>query len=491
MKYNAQHLIIYLFFLVGTLLSALVRQGDLPRIVQKMCAYFVMQDLFQENGNHTCETPFTSVLLNAGESVIIVSKVNLIEKRFVTQLLNFGTKDLGKLTPTQIIQQETVPLQLDLNAIKSYLEHSKELPTTVRHSLMNIIPTPNLQHSETAIKDLMDEFTQSDTPLKNVLQPEFITVAPPICPVEDELVWFNVTNAAWHKPIYDVSLGSISPILATQKRTKINEITKQSIPSEIVDETTALSVLVRSATDTELMDSTFSEVRRILKIAFTEVLNIQDRQVLLNELERDPDVVNNIGLTPAKLPDLVENNPLVAIEILLKLMHSDQITEYFNVLVNMEMSLYSMEVVNRLTTSVDLPTEFVYLYISNCISTCETITDKYIQTRLVRLLCVFLQSLIRNKIINVKELFIEVETFCVEFSRIKEAAGLYRLLKQLEMGDGSSGNTLPTSSGSGVNATNGSLVTGNYNTDITTNTNSTSSSSTISNGNSSAAKSKE
>ncbi|XP_055310229.1 CCR4-NOT transcription complex subunit 11 [Sitodiplosis mosellana] len=455
---------------VGTLLTALVRQGDLSGIVQKICAYFVMQDLFQENGHHT-ETPFTSVLVNAGESIIIVSKVNLIEKRFVTQLLNFGTRDLGKLTTARIIQQETLPLKLDLNAIKAYLEHSKELPSTVRHSLMNIIPTPSLQHSDTAVKDLMEGFNQPDTPLKNVFQPEFITVAPPICPVEDELIWFNVTNPAWHKPIYDISLGSISATATSGKRNKTNETIKP-----------------HNSNDTAESDNC-SEARRILKQAFAEVLNIQDRQVLLNELEKDPDVVNNIGLTPAKLPLLVENNPLVAIEILLKLMNSDQITEYFNVLVNMEMSLYSMEVVNRLTTSVDLPTEFVYLYISNCISTCETITDKYIQTRLVRLLCVFLQSLIRNKIINVKELFIEVETFCVEFSRIKEAAGLYRLLKQLEtnqmeMGDGNSSTALPTTS------TTGSTVAA-ASPEIATNTNSTSSSSTISNGNSSAAKSKE
>ena len=176
--------------------------------------------------------------------------------------------------------------------------------------------------------------------LEALSKPTFVRPAPPPLLTEDELMWINPEEFLVDqlKFLYD-------PSMCETKASAVNEC------------------------------------RRLLSKALKGPLNLTQLDQLSAVVKKVDSAIVATGVTPAQYPELVEYNPVIAYDVLICLMSTNQITDYFSVLVNMDMSLHSMEVVNRLTTTVELPTEFVHLYISNCINTCESIKDKYIQNR--------------------------------------------------------------------------------------------------------------
>lgn len=109
--------------------------------------------------------------------------------------------------------------------------------------------------------------------------------------------------------------------------------------------------------------------------------------------------------------------------------------QHLVLLMMMEKNLKSIEVVNRLCScsTISLPTVFLQSYITGCIESCSFISDVYLQTRRVRLICAFFMSLIRSPSTStvraMKSYNVEIQTFCIEFARVKEASTLYRMLK--------------------------------------------------------------
>mmetsp|Transcript_51498 Transcript_51498/g.129200 ORF Transcript_51498/g.129200 Transcript_51498/m.129200 type:complete len:457 (+) Transcript_51498:68-1438(+) len=377
-------------FKIASGIYILLSHADLLTPTQRLVGLYLVFSLYESNGQVARMNPFFPLFLHFLRSSPAIGTTAYRERVFAWLLCSHSlTKEYLSLTPDKLLSllaSKRIPDSFSVESLEKEYKDAQLWSTGDSFLTAAVVPfiplgDRSMINNSTTVKPVEGDVV-SDS-----IMPNFIRPMPPGGEWhDDEVFWINHTLEQPLKWNSQLCVASIKII----------------------------------------------ELRTLLEKALKNSLSPEEQSRLLRFLESDPDLIHASGLTPDKLPNLVEQSPVIAIECLLSLMSSPRITEYFSVLVDMEMSLHSMEVVNRLTTAVELPTEFVHKYIMNCIASCDTIEDKYTQHRLVRLVCVFLQSLIRNEIINVDKVFLDLQSFCIKYLRVKEAAGLFRLLKTIE-----------------------------------------------------------
>ena len=88
----------------------------------------------------------------------------------------------------------------------------------------------------------------------------------------------------------------------------------------------------------------------------------------------------------------------------------------------MKLSISLLEVFHGILYQVDFPKEFILLFVKNCMDQCSASTEtKVLKNRMVRLVIVFLQNILKQKVLEFEDISTAIKQFCMEHNHIKEA----------------------------------------------------------------------
>ncbi|TNN08008.1 CCR4-NOT transcription complex subunit 11 isoform 6 [Schistosoma japonicum] len=368
--------------------------------------------------------------------------------------LFFSIEQFLKYTPSQIfnLPYSMIDTQLDWNlaSLANSLKSFTRVPKFADSGMICVVPDEDIPYSfepsfhlhntsdSSGISELqrqcLDSLLSRSELLtcRNNIFPEFLRIAPPLMPcpqgTDEILCNFSEEHESDSRAVSNSSNSlEKKPTLRKSQPTYGWSEELTWLNPDIVEHDFHWN------NSMELVDMAV-EIRHLISAAMTSTLTQSQQQTIVQAIKENPNVVYNVGITSDILPNFINRNPVIAIEVLQLLISSPKRDEYLNALLKMEVTVQSIEVVNRLSTKIALPTEFIQNYISNCLSFCYSVHDKFYQMRHVRLVCVLLQSLIRNNILDIhnQDILIEVRTFCLEFTKAREATTLHRLILNME-----------------------------------------------------------
>ncbi|KAI9020188.1 hypothetical protein CLU79DRAFT_756076 [Phycomyces nitens] len=245
------------------------------------------------------------------------------------------------------------------------------------------------------------------------------------------------------------------------KATDSQKDTKPVRQSGYVNQVEYLSQQMEKITSQTELDKDIVEfIRELTASACVRTLTIPENEVLMHAFHTHPEMVDICGLKPEFLPRWIELNLLLASDITPMFLKRPNFGEYLQALLNVPVSGHSLDVIHHLVTCANpchLPDEFLHMYISNSILSCELLAKGPWQDRQVKLVAKFIQSLLEKKIIRMSEYLVEIQSFCVGYLRFKGVAILFRMVSSEAQKAGYEiGRARPTEQLAGPSLSNGS-----------------------------------
>lgn len=180
-----------------------------------------------------------------------------------------------------------------------------------------------------------------------------------------------------------------------------------------------------------------AQIANILVQAMSEELTpiLTDR--LLTHISANLSILTTIPLELLLAPafsNLFSTNPTLTrglVSLFLSSGNKSQRRELLGSLELLPITLGSLEMLNDLTQTQLLSNgEIVHLVhgvLANGVRTAETMGARQAQNRLVKLLCLFVQSVLRSEVVVVTDVYYHVQDLGVKFMSVKEARELWRM----------------------------------------------------------------
>uniref|UniRef100_A0A0G4H4K3 CCR4-NOT transcription complex subunit 11 n=1 Tax=Chromera velia CCMP2878 TaxID=1169474 RepID=A0A0G4H4K3_9ALVE len=442
-------------FRVGSAICLLLR-NSLLRLPERLLSFYLLYDIYRSE--HVTTTPFVPIVLDTLEQ-----SVDAIEKRFLLQFLTSLPKELPKQVVQDWIEQaeESIPPTIpDLDPFrKIHKEGAPKLPASALASSAGVSPVfPD--------RSFYWGDDSRQTLRAQALPPGILPVSPPSFSssasssssspsLHSRLPSLSVPPSA---PLTERSLQGRGGLVAPERPLRACEVSAAELslqphlpplsrPPPPVFQPSCIPevhwihvpLLMEPLWDEEMCaeEESSAVLREVLAAALVRRLTESELQSVRAAFEKHKGEVLARSLSPPRLTDLVEHNLSVARDFLVRIKDTPEIADHLQVLVSMgnasmEQSLTSMELVNKLVCEMEMPEEFLRTYVVNCLSCCNAMTNKFMKKRLSRLVCVFLNTLIYNRLLDPEredDLMAQIRSFCTDIMDIKEASQLFKRIQ--------------------------------------------------------------